>query len=153
MGDFSITDLELAQDIYLIKTDSKGNKIWNKTYGGTASERLMSVIETDDKGFAVGGISETEANQRDYLLMKIDSAGNLEWNQTFGGNSPECWANIWPGYCSLVQISDGGYAFIGNTESFSTEGGSDIWLVKTDANGNAVWNKTYGGIRNEYTKS
>lgn len=151
LGGFSYTK-EFSQDILLIRTDSNGNVIWHKTYGGTPSERLMSVLETDDKGFIVGGITETNSNQGDYLLMKVDSAGNLKWNKSFGGPLSECNFD-WPGACSLIQTSDGGFAFIGNTKSFSKAGGFDIWLIKTDANGNAVWDNTYGTDSNENTKS
>jgi len=59
------------------------------------------------------------------------------WSQTYGGTQ-------WDRASSLVVTSDGGYAIVGRTNSFG-EGGSDAWLVKTDASGNMMWNHTYGG--------
>jgi hypothetical protein len=69
----------------------------------------------------------------------------MQWNRTYGGTNNEY-------AIYLIQTSEGGYAFGGGTMSFGA-GGVDLWLVKTDASGNMLWNKTYGGSLNEYAYS
>lgn len=68
--------------------------------------------------------------------------GNPQWNKTYGGTDSDV-------AYALVQTSDGGYALAGLTYSFGV-GQGDFWLVKTDASGNAQWNKTYGGASNDF---
>ena len=133
-------------DFWLVKTDAYGNIEWNKTYGGPDYDRAWSVIQTSDGGYAIAGYTESfGAGLNDFWLVKTDSAGNLEWNKTYGGTSRDV-AN------ALVQTSDGGYAIAGYTESFGA-GSYDFWLVKTDAYGNAQWNKTYGGTNDDWALS
>lgn len=111
---------------------------WSRNYGGTDYDQATSVVEASDGGFAIAGYTKSfGAGDDDFWLIKTDSLGNLEWNQTSGGTSRDR-AN------SLVQTFDGGYALAGNTASFG-DGGTDFWLVKTDAQGNMEWNQKYGG--------
>ena len=103
---------------------SASSELWSQTYGGPEGEYAHSLIETSDGGYAIAG---------NWMLVKTDMYGNMEWNQTYPG-VPR----------SLVETSDGGYAFAGYT-SFDGGGGTDCWLVKTDAYVNMEWNQTYGG--------
>jgi len=119
-------------DFWLVKTNRTGNLEWNCTYGGTAQDWAVSLVQTVDGGYAIAGTNG------DFLLVKTDSAGKMQWNKTYGGTGVD-WA--W----SVVQTCDGGYALAGETGSFGA-GSDDFWLVKTDSAGNALWNKTYGGI-------
>ena len=126
------------QDFWLIKTDANGNAQWNKTYGGTGYDSARDLVQTVDGGYALAGTTNSSgAGDQDFWLIKTDANGNAQWNKTYGGTGYD-WA--W----SLVQTVDGGYALAGETSSFGA-GLSDFWLIKTDANGNAQWNKTYGG--------
>lgn len=119
---------------------------WNKTYGGTGNDKAWSVVQTRDGGYALAGETNSSgAGLNDFWLVKTDAAGNMQWNRTYGGAGDDQ-------ALSLVQTSDGGYALFGNTNSFGA-GGVDFWLVKTDADGNMQWNKTYGGTGNEYAAS
>lgn len=115
-------------DIWLIKTDSNGNMVWNKTYGGPQSEDVRSFIETSDGGFVlVGSTYSYGAGEDDIFLIKTDAYGNVQWNQTFGGPSYETgWG--------VVQTTDGGYAVVGDTFSFG-KGSADIWLFFVDPTG------------------
>jgi hypothetical protein len=78
-------------------------------------------------------------------LVKTDADGNAQWNRTYGGEG-------WDDCFSLLATSDGGYALAGDTASFGS-GMWDMWFVKTDADGNAQWNRTYGGSSNDIAHS
>ncbi len=133
-------------DIFLIKTDASGNIIWAKTYGGTNWDRVYSVQQTSDGGYIVGGwISPVVATLDDVFLIKTDANGNIIWAKTYGGTGDDQ-------DNSVQQTSDGGYIVAGGTDSFGA-GTDDIFLIKTDANGNIQWAKTYGGISIDYAYS
>ncbi|MCJ7423598.1 hypothetical protein MUP01_04930 [Candidatus Bathyarchaeota archaeon] len=130
-------------DFWLVKTDSAGNAQWNKTYGGINYDEAYALIQTGDGGYALTGYTNCYgAGLADFWLVKTDSAGNAQWNRTYGGTSIDEARD-------LVQTVDGGYALAGHTGSYGA-GGYDFWLVKTDSAGNAQWNKTYGGIDWDY---
>ncbi len=125
-------------DCYLVRTDSSGTLLWNKTYGGTGTDYGYSVIQTSDGGYAVAGYTNSfGAVGGDCYLVRTDSSGTLLWNKTYGGTGTDY------GY-SVVQTGDGGYAIAGYTNSFGAVGG-DCYLVRTDSSGTLLWNKTYGG--------
>jgi hypothetical protein len=124
-------------DVWLIKTDANGAELWNKTYGGSDTEDGNSVQQTTDGGFIVAGSTVSfGAGWADGYLIKTDANGNELWSKTYGGVAGD-WIN------SVRQTSDGGYAMIGETNNFGASG-SDVWLVKTDADGNELWSKTFG---------
>jgi len=127
-----------AYDIFLIKTDANGNIIWAKTYGEEDDDLAYSVQQTSDGGYIVaGGTRSFGAGWDDIFLIKTDANGNVQWAKTYGGTySDEAF--------SVQQTSDGGYIVAGSTLSFGA-GWDDIFLIKTDANGNIQWAKTYGG--------
>jgi hypothetical protein len=122
----------LAGGNWLVRTDSAGNMLWDKTCAGG----IGSLIKTSDGGYAIAGSSDGDA-----WLAKTDSAGNQQWDKTYGGAGSES-------FSSVVQTSDGGYALAGSTTSFG-EGEKDFWLVKIDSAGNQQWTKTYGGENDE----
>ena len=133
-------------DFWLVKTDSDGNMMWNQSYGGTETDSAESMFQTSDGGFALTGHTNSfGAGLWDFWLVKTDSDGNMMWNQTYGGTE-------WDLPNSLVQTRDGGYALAGYTESFGA-GSNDYWLIKTDADGNVMWNQTYGGTESDETAS
>jgi len=134
-------------DVWLVKTDFAGNMEWNKTYGGADHDGALSVQKTSDNGYIVAGytFSFGVGGSSDFLLIKIDAAGNTQWSKTFGGT---LYDKAW----SVQQTTDGGYVVAGVTESFGS-GAGDFWLVKTDSSGNKQWDRTFGGERYEEAKS
>jgi TolB-like protein len=125
-------------DIFLIKTEAKGNIQWAKTYGGTSYDYAFSVQQTSDGGYIVAGLTRSfGAVGDDIFLIKTDAKGNIQWAKTYGEKGSERAS-------SVRQTSDGGYILAGYTDSFGA-GEGDIFLIKTDANGNIIWAKTYGG--------
>ncbi|MHA2246676.1 MAG: hypothetical protein ACXADY_17165 [Candidatus Hodarchaeales archaeon] len=126
-------------DIWLVKTDANGVAQWNQTYGGTESDGASALIQTADRGFALAGVTNSYgAGESDMWLVKTDANGVAQWNQTFGGTGSDVTR-------ALIQTTDGGFALAGFTKSYGA-GNYDMWLVKTDANGVALWNQTFGGI-------
>jgi hypothetical protein len=133
-------------DVFLIKTDANGNIIWAKTYGGTSWDYAYSVQQTSDGGYIVAGVTYSfGAGSWDIFLIKTDANGNVVWAKTYGGTS-------WDYAYSVQQTSDGGYIVAGWTDSFGA-GYADIFLIKTNANGNISWAKTYGGTGGDYASS
>jgi hypothetical protein len=125
-------------DLWLVKTDEYGNVEWNQTYGGYYLDEASCLVATSDGGYALAGITDNfDAAAIDFWLVKTDAFGNVEWNQTYGGEK-------WEFTASLIATSDGGYAIIGTTNSFGVEDSIDCWLVKTNATGDMEWHQTYG---------
>ena len=116
-----------GSDFWLVKTDAYGNMLLNRTYDRNLPERAESLIETSDGGYALAGVTYSSSAWEDFWLVKTDQYGNMEWNQTYGGEYSD-WAY------SLIETSDGGYALCGYTRSFGA-GEDDFWLVKTDEYG------------------
>lgn len=128
-----------SADLWLIKTDSLGNVVWDKTYGGALWDSGNFVQQTNDGGYIVTGITYTNSSgESDVWLVKVDSNGNLDWEKRFGGTQHD------KGYC-VRQTFFPGYIITGYTRSFSL-GETDAWLIKTDGSGNHQWNRTYGGF-------
>ena len=123
-------------DAWLIKTDEYGDEVWNKTFGGAKHDRGLSVRQTSDGGYIFTGGTKSFGSG-DMWLIKTNSNGDKEWEKTFGGNKGE---EGW----SVQQTSDERYVVAGYTSSYGA-GGRDVWLIKTDADGNELWNKTFGG--------
>jgi len=133
-------------DAFLIKTDANGNVIWAKTYGGTGYDKASSVQQTSDGGYIVAGYTESfSAGYIDVFLVKTDANGNIMWAKTYGVTDID-------GAFSVQQTSDGGYIVAGITHSFDVDS-ADIFLIKTDANGNVQWAKTYGGTDDDWAYS
>lgn len=127
-------------DFWLVKTDEEGYMKWNRTYGRSPLNVAESLIQTSDGEYALAGsIMYRDASypvwNDNAWLVRTDSAGNVEWNRTYGGRSDD--------YAfSVVQTSDGGYVLAGSTSGI---GGSDLWMVKTNSSGSVEWSNTYGG--------
>lgn len=132
--------IPFGKNVYLIKTDPSGNKIWSYAYGGNNNEEGHSVIQLTDSSYAICGFTNSygNGNDDDYLL-KVTANGTLTWAHTYGADSIDrC-------FC-LLKANDNGYLLTGQTYSFGA-GKSDVYLVKTDPNGYSYCNEDTGGVR------
>ena len=125
-------------DIWVLKLDSNGDIIWQKTYGGFFSDYATSIQQTIDGGYIMAGYTYyLEGLGEDSWVLKLDSNGIVSWQKTYGGSSDDTAR-------SIQQTTDGGYIVQGVTASFGA-GGTDIWILKLNSNGIVSWQKTYGG--------
>jgi hypothetical protein len=143
-------------DYWVVKLDGNGNKVWDKSFGGTGDDYLYALQQTSDGGYILGGGSSASSVSPgktspsyggfDYWVVKLDPSGNKIWEQSFGGTGDD---NL----NSLQQTSDGGYILGGGSSASSVSpgktspsyGGFDYWVVKVDANGNKLWEQSFGG--------
>lgn len=133
-------------DIWIVKTDSVGMHEWSKNYGGINSEWAWSIEQLPDSGYAVAGYTNSFGNGGyDMYLLCIDKNGNEIWSKTYGGSD-------WDFAYSMILTSDGGFLLAGSTASLGA-GNDDAYLVKTDANGDTLWTRTYGGSGNDVARS
>jgi len=133
-------------DVLLMKTNSTGAVEWQKIHRfGEYGDSARVVRQTSDGGYILCGRSETGPglSYSDLLVIKTDSNGDIEWDNTYGGKKWD-----WTQSSDILFADDGGYYFLGETESFGA-GYRDIWLIKTDADGNMEWNKTFGGTKQD----
>jgi hypothetical protein len=133
-------------DFYLLKLDSMGQKKFETSFGGYSNEIAKSVIQLLDSSYIIlGYTSSFGIGGYDIFLVKANKNGVLEWQKTIGGND-------WDFAHSIEQTLDGGFIISGTTYSFGY-GNADGYVIKTDALGNIIWSKTYGGKRDDEFKS
>ncbi len=132
----------LSQETYPREPKS-GTVTWSRTFRGEVRDSGMSVQQTTDGGFIVAGVTESfGAGSGDAYLTKTDASGKEGWFRTFGGES---WDVGW----SVQQTTDGGFIVAGGTGSFGA-GDCDVYLIKTDANGEQAWTGTFGAADFEF---
>ena len=126
-----------GKDLWILKLDSGGNVIWQKTYGGSADETSPHIQQTADGGYIIGGTTRSFGTVNgDIWVLKLDSYGNIIWQKTYGGSADE-------GMDHIIQTADGGYIIASHTQSFGA-GGYDAWVLRLDSYGNIIWQKVYG---------
>ena len=143
-----------SYEFWMFKVDSQGMVLWSKTYvyndENPSSSNLYSLIQTNDGGFALAGSTETSEGGKDFWLVKTDSKGNAQWNQTYNsGTYKDSLGDEYPREDeakSVIQTRDGGYALAGSASLYRASTSSVVyasWVVKTDAQGKHLWNKGY----------
>ena len=152
-GDVAFTNG--GNDYWIIKIDSSGNLMWEKTFGGFNGEKIKSIKQTYDNGYIMAGRTESvngdvtiSYGNGDYWIVKIDSIGNLQWQKSLGGSSSDFAEAIY-------QVSDSGfivngYSLSNNIDVTGNNGWYDYWVVKLDINGNIQWQKCYGGTGGDF---
>ena len=150
-GGYIITGTKDEHKVYLIKTDSNGETLWEKTLVGGDRYYGHSVQQTTDGGYIVTGLKHIFVEtgiyptKEDVYLIKTDSNGNMLWEKTIGGSDSDM------GNC-VQQTSDGGYIILGSTYSYGA-GNEDVYLIKTDPNGNTLWERTFGSSEWDFATS
>lgn len=125
-------------DVYLIRTDETGDTLWTGRYGGDSADVGKDIQPTSTGGFIiVGSTRSSGAGYMDMFLVNIDSSGDTLWTKTYGGPDDDEGS-------AVLQTGDGGFIIIGTTSSFGA-GSQDLYLVRTNAGGDTLWTRTYGG--------
>ncbi len=145
-----VTSYKGDGDVWLVKTQSNGTKVWQKTYGGSDYDAISKVIQTKDSGYAFiattystdGDIIANKGNA-DVWIVRLDKNGNVMWAKTYGGSDYDF------GY-DIIETADSGFAFVGSVYSADgdvtlNKGGYDLWVVEIDKDGLIISQKTYGG--------
>jgi hypothetical protein len=146
-------------DYWIIKVDASGNKLWDKTFGGTGDDFLRTILLTSDGGYLLGGTSFSDisgdksqgvSGQSDYWLVKIDASGVKVWDKVFGGDGTDF-------LYTMITTTNGDYVLAGSSnstisgsQSHSSKGGGDGWLIRINQNGSKIWDKRFGGDGDEY---
>jgi len=127
----------LERDAMLIRFDSSGDTVFTKFFGGANDDEAYSCITTSDSGYAVLGYTKSRGDaDGDYYLVKTDSAGIFQWDKTYGGNRRD-------GGLYILPTNEGGFLLGGGGTIVNNR--FQTYLIKTDENGNATWDTTYGG--------
>lgn len=137
-------------DFWVVKIDQNGQLIWEKNLGGSESEEARSVITNKNGGAVIAGLSSSKnvdltrnLGSYDYWIVQLNETGSIKWQKSFGGNLSD--------YARSIQPTiDGGYLVAGysssrNGDLSQNSGSTDIWIIKLDAMGNLVWQKSIGG--------
>lgn len=149
------------RDYWVLKLNSTGGIVWQKAIGGSLVDRVQAATQTDDGGYIIGGFStsgitgdKTEANYggTDYWIVKLDSSGNIQWQNTIGGSASDAFRD-------LIKTADGGYLIGGyslsNVSGEKTEnsnGDYDYWIIKLNSTGSIQWQNTIGGAGVDYLR-
>lgn len=146
----TITSEQKGKDIALIRTDKYGNQFWEpRLIGAEGEEEGFSIELLDDGGFIMVGSVTTEEGpgqaSTDMFIVRTNGKGETLWTKRYGGPLNEVGYNV-------KSTSDGGFIFIGSTESYGL-GGKDVWLVKTNDMGDTLWTRTHGGSGDDVGKS
>lgn len=141
----------IGGDFWLMKLDPEGNRIWQKTFGGTALDIAYGLVQSADGGFVITGYTESNDGDvsgnhggADVFVVKTDAAGNKQWTKTLGGNLEDKGTGI-------TLTNDGGFIISAKTKSNNGDvsdflgGPADGWLIKLNASGGKVWDRTVGG--------
>ncbi|QNF32138.1 T9SS type A sorting domain-containing protein [Adhaeribacter swui] len=145
-------------DYWLVKISKTGTKLWDKRYGGSLNETLGSFTATKDNGFFLGGSSEsgnngdkTQASQggTDYWVVKTDKEGNVLWEKTYGGNGTDEAYSVGRGRGNHLFIAGTSDSDQSGDKSQASQGGKDYWLIKLDEKGNLLWDRTFGGSKDD----
>jgi hypothetical protein len=153
--DFDISNTQGSYDFWLVKVDTNGNMLWERSFGGTGIEISYDIANTLDNGYVVvGNTFSTDGDisgnkgESDIWLIKVDDAGSILWEQTYGGTQFDAAQ-------AVISSKDGGYFIVGNSKSIDIDatlnnGENDIWVIKTDSNGRLLWQNSFGGIDLDY---
>lgn len=133
-----------SSDYWVLKLDSNGALVWQKTYGYSSDEKLSVIQQTSDSGYIIAGNTTVRNTNGEAQVIKLNNDGSVAWQKIYSAsgftdNIPE----------AIQQTSDGGYVVTGLV-SVSTGRGYDAWILKLNSDGSVAWQKTYGGSGTDY---
>lgn len=127
-----------GNNMYIIKLDTGGTLLWDRSVGGVLDDQAYSIIQTADNGFAISGHTTSfGAGSSDIYIVKLDNNGTFLWSKAIGGTLFD------DGDGGIIQTADGGYLVSGRSFSFTTSG-DDVYIVKIDSIGTLLWSKVAG---------
>jgi hypothetical protein len=143
-----------SMDLLVIRTDGDGNRLWQRSYGGSGYDAAASILATNDGGFLIAGQTTSRDGDvagvhgnNDFWLVKLDGSGNKLWSRTYGGSG-------YDGAAAMAATPDGGCVLAGYASSADGDVSNhlaiplnfyDVWVLKVDAAGNKVWDRSFGG--------
>ena len=145
-------------DLWVIKLSSSGEPVWKHVYGGNMTDEGGDIIQTPDGGYMLVGYTMSNDGDvtghhggGDLWMLHLNQTGSIVWQKTYGGSKRDSGSGI-------IRTTDGEYAMTGNTYSSdgdvtSNHGSSDLWVMKADANGTLLWQKSYGGSKLDWGHS
>lgn len=165
-SDGDASNNEGFHDNWLVKTDGNGNFQWEKSFGFSGHDHAYALVETQDNGFFMagfldvtssGGLGNSNRSSAvlhgigEYWCHKLDAQGNVEWQRYFGGTGNDR-------AFGTVQANDGGYLITGASESSdfditNSRGSYDYWVIKLNASGEILWQKSFGGTGVDQSRS
>ena len=135
-----------GRDILLVKTDSIGNLLWSKSYGGTDYDVGYGIYQASDQGYIIAGTTSSFGNlPGDAYIIKTDSSGNILWNKIY--DIP----NVAVVITSLGSTTDGGFVFTGITDTSGAPVDHNAFMAKIDSAGNLLWSYSYGGGQDDFS--
>ena len=135
---FSESNSALGTNVILVKTDENGQEQWKKSFGGTGDDKGYELVQDKEGNYLIIGQTSSIGNgEDDVLLLKVNSKGEEIWQKAYGGPYND------RGF-SLAAAKDGGYILTGRTELIEDES-ADVYLIRTDADGNLLWEQNFGG--------
>lgn len=148
-NDFDITNSKGSYDYWVIKLDTSGNLLWEKSLGGSEIDQSRSIVKTDDdayiiagNAFSTDGDASSNKGSSDFFIVKIDDNGNVKWRKNYGGSDFD--------YATSISPSTNGFLITGNSKSsdkdvISNYGENDFWVIKINANGKLLDQRNFGG--------
>lgn len=133
---YTTTPSATGSDFWLIRLDAGGTQLWEKTYGGAKDDLGFAIAALADGFLLAGSTTSFGAGSNDVWLVRADGAGKQLWHKAFGGGGDD------RATC-VAALVDG--SAVGGANGSKGAGSSDFWLLRTDADGNLLWDKTYGG--------
>ena len=124
-------------DLWAVKLNSSGAILWQKTYGGSGDDLGWAIKASADGGVIVAGETASFSANADFWILELAADGSVMWQKRYGGPGRDIAR-------ALARSSNGGYLVAGETNSFGA-GGKDFWLLKLAANGDILWQRSYGG--------
>jgi hypothetical protein len=150
-NDFDVSNSHGSYDYWVIKINSVGEMVWEKSLGGTEIDQGRSIIKTNDNAYIIAGNSfSTDGDismnfgSSDFLLVKLSDDGNIIWSKNYGGSQFD--------FATSINSSSDGYLVTGYSQSIDNDvkgnfGENDFWILKISEEGNLKWQRNFGGSR------